>query len=214
LGSLLDPNNNVISTPGLNSTYEITVMAEYGGTALELVPGLIQLGIDPAQQVNFVRLYHDTNVNADALAGTGYADGTMILEAAVIEANGLFSVINTTPTDFDQFGSNDYPGQSSVLGQGTLRLDTEVVSVDSSFFLDGASLLTMLLNTNSITPFSEVDPSAVFDDGSVVPNLSAVNGLGEDIQLQTDATASFVIPEPATAALLGLGGLLMFRRRK
>jgi hypothetical protein len=54
----------------------------------------------------------------------------------------------------------------------------------------------------------------VFDDGNVSPNLGDVNGQGEDTQLQTDATSSFVVPEPSTLAMIGLGaGLCLYRRR-
>lgn len=212
VGSLLDENSQSIPTPGLNDDFELTVDAQYQGIAGELVPGLLQLGLDANQPVNQVTLYHDDAPNANDLTGVGFDDGTPILTALVTGASGVFQVIDTDGVNFDQLGNNDYPGTSSVRGNGTLTLDTDVTSVDSDFFK--TSILEFLVNTNSIAPFTEANPSRKFAGGTVTPNLGSINGLGDDIQLQTDATGSFVIPEPATAALFAFGGLMMLRRRR
>jgi len=211
VGSLLDENSQSISVPGLNDDFELTITAQYQGVAGELIPGLLQLGLDANQPVNQVTLYFDDSPNANDLSGTGFDDGVAILNAFVTGASGVFQVINANGGDFDQLGNNDFPATSSVRGNGTLTLDTQVTSFDADFFK--TSIIEFLINTNSLAPFTEANPSQTFDGGAVIPNLGPVNGLGEDIQLQTDATGSVVIPEPATAALLALGGMLMIRRR-
>jgi hypothetical protein len=212
LGSLLDASNNVINVPGLNDTFEITVTAEFGGVANQILPGIIALNLGSSATVNKITLWYDDMPDADALTGLGYGNGDPILEGFVVASNGVFQVINPTGVLYDQFGGDDYAGQLAVIGNGSLRLDSEVTSVDGDFFL--SNILNFLVNTNSISPYSEVDPSMTFDEGAVTPTLGPINGLGEDIQLQTDATGSFVIPEPASAVLMVLGAGLMVRRRR
>jgi hypothetical protein len=186
------------------------------------------------QTVNFVKLYYDgaaTSTVADDLAGTGFDDGTLILDAIVTRNSGSFAVDVQSGTGnlFDGVGADDYGGLTSVKGSGGVELTAQVLSFDPTFFGAGFSmpgLVTLaLVNTSNITPFDQVNPSMLFSpDGiaggaTITPNLGDINGsptMGVapfDFQFQSDANASFqIVPEPSSLLLCGLGALGFFGR--
>jgi hypothetical protein len=100
---------------------------------------------------SFVEVYYDPNQNANALAGTGYNDGMLILRAipaAAVANAGVFSQANPQPTgtiNLDNFGTNDFatagPGGTniqSVLGVAATKVAAVVTYVNSSFFVTPA----------------------------------------------------------------------------
>lgn len=145
--------------------------------------------------------------------------------------------------DLDQFGTNNYAGYASVKGTGGGKINAVIDSVNDKYFLDGISLLTLDLITDTFqnVPFLQVNPSSCFWDGSAY-FAGAGNGItdgcgaandggtigflnggftatgdpsGPNIMFQTRATTVLpTIPEPGTLALLGLGALGMFVRRR
>jgi hypothetical protein len=228
LGAFLNAANLPIMGTGLNSAYEITAVARFtervtfsnGVTsAFDLAPA--QINPPP-----IVELWFDNTPDANDLAGTGFNDGTLILRGIVTDNIGSFSVTPGQITLFDQFGADNYGGRQSVTGAGAVSLTASLLAggafVDNTFFLTAFPnfLDFAFVNSSNITPFRQVDPSALFL--GLLANPGAVNGVtGPDFQFQTDANASFrqfIIPAPPSIILMGLGmcslGLTRFIRRK
>lgn len=197
----------------------------------ERVTGSGNIGGNPtatfglAEGTNIFRIYYDDTPDANNLAGTGFNNGTLILEATVNAIDGVFTITKFGSDSgtqlFDQFGADNYGGKESIYGSGAADLQAEVEFWDSSFFQDFVEQLTLtFFNTSEVLPFRQVNPSRQFVDAAgnpIVPVLGQINGeSGPDVQLQVDANQSFsVIPVPAAAwmGLTLLGSIACGRRR-
>lgn len=246
LSGFLDSNGDNIGVAGLNSSFEWTFVAGFQ----ELVTSR-SVGIDPITFLptgvdslnlqtttggdNFFKIYVSPK-NANSLAGTGYADGTLIMSGQILPYNAstnrgqtVFSTSGAALiTDLDKSpNGNDYPGVKSVTGSGSATIDALVQYVNKDYFTDyptGLNLgdvLAIYLDTQANDPFTQANPSALFTkgDGSTVvgaPSVGPINGVtGPNFMLQSDATSNFQVPEPTSMALAGLAlaGLGVTRRR-
>jgi len=222
---------------GVAGAFEITVVLGYTGTAVALAPGNIALGLAPVQPVNFFEMYFDTTVDSNSLAGTGFDDGRLIMRGDVTSAVGnLIITGGGLGTPLDQNGANNYPGQDTLTAFGGLQLGATigVTNYDPTFFIVPPPLTIEFgtANSNSSLPFTVVDPSAIFDvleyagaigsnsagNAAYAPIRGPINGLGPDIQIQTDANIAFAVPTPGAAwggmALLGMLGAARARRAR
>jgi hypothetical protein len=181
----------------------------------------------------FLRMYYNgaatTATGNGNLSGLTFQDGQVILDSTAVlprsvdtgnfQTNGNGSGGTVTDT-FDKNGTNDYPGTTTVTGNGGLVLDFKVNAVDPTFFISAPSQIELHLNSSLILPFDTVDPSREFRNKDsaaslgptvpgalVTPNIGTVNGEGgPDIQYQADANSSIVIvPEPSVLSVTGLG---------
>lgn len=234
LGNYLGASSNIITGTGLNTNYEITVVAGFQETGT-LIGGNANFALKSGG-TNFFQIYMDSAMNSNALAGTGYNDGTLILSGTVVSSNGTFLVTDTNGVTFDQSANgNQWGTQLTVSGTGATSLTAQVDTQDLSFFTSSINFLIadLFFNTSNVDPFQQVDPSQQFvSDASGTPyvvydgttsTLGDVNGLGgtagtvgKDFEFQSDANTSFqVVPEPTTMLLSGLGmlGLGFFRRK-
>lgn len=183
-----------------------------------------------AQQPNFFYMYR-TAAPGDNLTGLGFTSGTRILEGTLNQANfsSNFTSNSSAPVTFDQFGTNNYPGVTSVTGTGGSQFNATITSFNSLYFptFNASNLTLSFFNTSQVTPFQQVDPSAFFSsngtaNGDVAANRGLINGVsGPNFQFQADANTSFqvsAVPEPESYALmlggLGLIGLLVRRRNR
>jgi hypothetical protein len=212
LGSLLDGSASVIVGTGLNVNYEITVVAAVDVVTTFFDGNNIQFQRAVTPGVNFFRLYYDTSLNADPLAGTGFNDGTLILDSSArTDLVGFFNFTSGGPAVLDQFSADDWGGTLTRVGIGAFSTSAEVTSFDASFFPGlGDELLDLVFaNSSQILPFRETDPSYQFWDGSgfVPSDVGAVNGVdGPDVIVQADANGSFEpVPEPASERVRCLG---------
>jgi hypothetical protein len=226
IGALLDSGGQPLVVNGLNSAFELTLVLSFG--AMGSVDNVVtpthpfptaSVTLDPNAPLNFVELWYDNTPDADDLAGTGFANGQLILSGDFMVASGGVFRFADTPL-FDNFGIDNYGGLHSrhVVGGGDYKVD--VAGGDPNFFTGPPSQIDIqLLNESEVTPFSQVNPSHLFYDGvgpNVIPLLGALNGDSFDFQTQSDANASFT-PEPSTFVLGAFGALGMLaclRRRK
>lgn len=211
LGNFLNSNGQAILGTGLNSAYELTMVTSIpeigtssGSTAY--------FGFDSTGSPNFFELYWDPSKDSSALAGTGYNNGTLILSGIVTSASSTFLVTSTTPTNFDQFGSDNYPAIDTVSGNGGGQIAVAVTFANPSFFPSQLPE-TLLFNTSQITSYKQTDPSALFTASAggaapaQVPAIGPVNGAsGPDFQFQADANMALTLQPIVTGACRMTGG--------
>jgi len=231
LAGVINTGGVTVAPPGLNGapgapSYEITIVSRSTGIVNGIAGSTLILGLNPVQVNPFVELWFDTTPDANNLAGTGFNDGTRILNGVTSQAVGNLTKTADPAQTFDQFGANNYPGLTSVTSTGSELTKVSLLPAppfggNPAFFLTAMSDASF--NTSMITPFLQVDPSALFAGlpgggaPAIVPLLGTINGQsGPDWQLQADANMSFTpIPEPASSALLALtSAALLGRRRK
>jgi hypothetical protein len=213
LAGAADPDGNPVGLDGLNVGYEITVVVSNSVEITTNIDGtVVLLALDPDGD-NFFEMYYDPNPNADALAGTGYGDGQLILAGQLTTLSGNFTA-NSLIGPFgslDQFGTDNWPGTETISGQGTQNLDVLVQSVDTNFFTSGVDLGTILpFNNSQVLPFRQTNPSRSFDTfggGTLDSMPGLVNGIsGPDILLQSDANNAFEFLPPELACRVTGGG--------
>lgn len=225
-------NSSVITTTGLNTTYEYTYVMGFREIAFGGLGSATFIGT--AGTPNYFEIWYDPTRNANNLNGTGFNDGTKILSGNVIFSIGSYGGLlqGTSGVPLDQFGANNWLGTTSLTGAGGTQIDVSVgnLSYNTNFFLSNINGLNF--NTTNNTPFRQVDPGkCMVDDAGgtgvsncggvtgTIPNVGAINGIsGPDFMFQADAANSFSVPEPGSIALFGLGmAALSFsntRRRK
>lgn len=228
LGSLVDPIGNVITGTGLNSSYQITAVAGVTVETVSISPSTFVFERAAAPTTNFLRLYYDSSVNANALAGTGYNDGLLILDTtANNDMFGFLTFQGGPSVALDQFNVNNWPGTLTRPAVGAFAVSAEVLYADPLFFSTVNPLDTIAMvftNSSEVLPYRETDPSVQFWDGAgfIPSQVGAINGLsGPDALVQADANASFQVEAIPEASSLILGGLAMslfaafgIRRRK
>jgi hypothetical protein len=187
-------DGNPQGIPGLNADYEITLV---GGVKVDVsVTGAsVQTNGPAASGENFVRIYHDDNVNSDALTGANYSDGDVILEGTISLVNSL-STISLDPLEsLDSFGADNWGGTTTVTADGGQQAFILVSFVDPAYFpdLEVGSLLPY--STEAVLSFKQTNPSQNLDTegGTTASNVGNINGQnGPDFLEQVDPNNSFV----------------------
>jgi hypothetical protein len=230
LNGLTDQNGNSVASnllTGLNSSYEVTAVLRLNEVVVTSgsFPGAATFAAAADQSSSFFELYFDPTVNSNPLAGTGFNDGQLILQAtpsAGLRSDGTFGILNPTQPPLDSFNNNDRTGITTVTGSGSSTLTSVLNLFNSSFFTFPSSggPFAISFDTQNRTPFNATDPSGLFASArntgglgtagpapTATPILGSINGFnGPDFQFQTLGNAAVVaVPEPASMTLLGLG---------
>jgi hypothetical protein len=165
--------------------YEITVVISATENITRLTANTTRFVLAASQTANsFVEVYYDPNQNANPLAGTGYNDGLLILQATPTAAQpntGVFSDAAPQPNplpNFDGFGANNYanagPGGTnitSIVNAGGTKLSAVITYVNSTFFVaptggDAGRQLHVgdIINFDlgHSASFDKIDPSHLF----------------------------------------------------
>jgi hypothetical protein len=169
---------------------------------------------DVSNPTNFFEVYADRGpvTSSDNLNGTGFNDGTRILEGIVLPIgfSSNFTLDGDQPiADLDQAGSNNYdgpggnPGPSGPAFQGPIRtlqgsgasnFTVLVTSADPDYFLDdfNSILLTTFVDRTDTVPFDSADPSArfVFGRGGDGVSSATLAGAGLDGSIASTAGAA------------------------
>jgi len=198
-----------INTTGLNGAYQITIVASLTETVQTfLTDGATVANATFTTTGGTAKIYYDTAINANVTAGTGFEDGTKILEG---------SIQNGTNSSFTFFFNN-----STGLGA------TDITAIINPTFLD----TTFFLTSGTQLPFTDLH-DIDFTGQLRFPN----NGTGTDCffcggdnpfpdtastaanDLLVDGTNQFTVPEPSSmllfgSGLVGLSGLLRRKSKK
>jgi hypothetical protein len=186
---------NVNNTPsGLGTTYEITMIASFTETVTSVSGSLAQFSSVPGTA--FLQIYYDTALNANALTGSGFNDGTLILNSTSVgAAAGNFQVTSATPVLLDNSSNgNDYgptatqpnstpctPGtdQCTVTGNGSQgNIAFGGITVDPNFFLQALNFGITFANISQGLPFVSVDPADCYANTTATQcNTAHVDGL-------------------------------------
>jgi hypothetical protein len=233
LGTAIGTTNNTLFSQGDSGSY-FTIVAGFrevvsplsGGstTVFSLLPG----------SPNFFEVYYNGVGNGSDLAGTGFANGTLVLSGSI---TSVFSSVTATsvslvngnivindPSVLDNYVDNDYPGTTTINTIGGADIQAVLSFVNANFFpdLQAGSLITTALTSSDLgTPYDQTDPSRQFWNGSalIASNIGTRNGItGPNFQFQADAATTFTraVPEPTSIALIGiamLGAAAATRRR-
>lgn len=196
LGNLSDDKGNAIpidgpNGTGLNVNHEITVVAMIPVKTVIKTGNVIQYVLNGE---GFIRLYHDNQVNAKPLDGTGYNDGELILDAKINNNDlmGYLMLAGNTTFPLDSFGANNWGAIKSRNGLGSFQATANVASKNDAFFK--ANVAKMSFNSSQVAPYRQIDPSKQFWDGTgfILPNVGAINLQNGCCTLtQADANGSF-----------------------
>jgi hypothetical protein len=230
LNSFVNPDgdhNTTLQNLGAPAGAELT----YQGQILEHGTGI---GISNANFTSVsgaFSLFYQAAGNASSVTGGGYGDGVSVLSGDVLPGDlSTFATQGTSTPLLDGFGADNQNGVRSVRGSGGGVITIGNLSFDPNYIrIEGdplALFVNLFFNTSFITPFNETNPSnQVFGQTpfySTVPVGTPINGappvLGTctsetgatraapcDFHFQADANGAFVVPEPGSLALIGLG---------
>lgn len=209
LVGLSDPLGQSVAFPGLNDTFEYTLVASFTERVRNLVDlgGGITLAVFETTGEGSWYLLHDFAANSNTLAGTGFQDGTIVAEGGWL--TDQLSTFTATIPGVSGIGSYQLEG---IRGFGTV---VDPNFLDPTLLPNGEQLIFDIRFEGTIN-FPALDSTTTTFFGGPGP-YDAYTVTAADLVFKVDSSSRFsVIPEPSTVILLGLGllGLAGYSRKK
>ena len=182
-------DDSVSGFTGLNRADEITLVARFTETITDVFfsSGGAKANADfKATGAGWIEMYYGLPKDADALTGSGFDNGRLIMRGNGVDplSTGSFSVqTGTAAAILDQSAGNDYDAgggnnQLTVTGSGdqtNLTVGMLNMDIDTSFFKTDLTNFSMsFANIGQALPFISVDPSDCFTPNATV-NLVGTN---------------------------------------
>ncbi len=167
---------NPVLAPKLNSTYELTVAANFTENVTSISASTVEITVNPGGAFD---LYFDTNVDRSFSSDSGFTNGAPILTGTILGGSG--AAINFGPS---AIGVTDVAIQID-------GYDHNVFDPDTIAAADG--IFTLRLNFPGDAPLT----------GSV-PSVQGVSTAG-NLLFAADGNLTLAVPEPSSYAMLTTG---------
>ncbi|CAG1016682.1 partial Serine-aspartate repeat-containing protein F, partial [Anaerolineales bacterium] len=173
LFALNAPNGSEVTFPGLNSSFEYTLVAQMQMvvTAYDATTKNYIFKTLPGGQFF---IYHDSQRNADVTTGFGFDDGTLAVSGTI---------------DADQFISLVF--LSSTTAVGSSQLNGQVLAVDSTYLDPAPPIVSFRFESTVNFPPLDSTTSAYFAGRAGEGNLQTYTVLTNDLALKVDASSKF-----------------------
>ena len=206
IGTLDGGGNAQPAIPGLNSTFEITMVANLTERVTGVgVVGPLATAAFTTQSTGSLNIFFDLSPDSSQLTGSGFNDGRVILAGSTLQSGvtGSFSVDTTKPlTDLDKRGVNDYTGQLTVQGSGSQpSIPFDKLISDPTFFTQLLSEFGIQFsNISTGLPFDSVDPMTCFDATATATAVGSDTPAGQNCEGQGHVNGTYA------AQILGANG--------
>lgn len=183
LFSFTDPNGQVISSPGLTTSYEYTVVAQFPETVASVTP------VGPTTVTAIFKtlpggtfyIYNDTAVNSNVASGFGFDDGTLVASGTI---------------DPDQFSSFTFDSASGS-GLGSSIITGAVTYVNPNFLIPSTIAGFRFEGLLNIPPL-ESKTSSYFAGRAGEGNLATYPVAANDLNFKVDGSSKFILAPPPT----------------
>ncbi|MDP3584465.1 MAG: flocculation-associated PEP-CTERM protein PepA [Thiobacillus sp.] len=183
-------NSVLVLAANLNTTYELTVVANFSQTTTQIDPNTASTVI---QNGGSFTIYRDTYPDRDYTTDSGFTNGEVIMSGTVTGGGGVAATFGSAI-----FGANDITVQVT-------SFDAAVFDPDTIATADG--IFTLRLGNSA-------DASFLSDVPSVLGNTADAG----DYKFAADGYATLAVPEAETYAMmlvgLGLVGFMVRRRTR
>ncbi len=215
IGFLNDAGGALPNPAGLNTTFELTMIARY----TETVTGISGTAANPIATFDTVpgaggilEIYFDSTPNSVDVSGSGFNDGTLILQGTSVgSAASLFLThAGAAAVALDQSpNGNQYTGQTTRTGTGSSdNVPVDSLTTDPTFFLSTLATFGIQFANISIgLPYVSVDPSDCFTGAGSGVAVGAVSAGGGCTTAHVNGLMSAQDVPPAPGIRPSIGGI-------